>query len=219
MTDGLAGFIVDAQTNGVRLGEASTRVNTLESLANGMFDRMVSGGFSSDDQAFVDAATAGRDCVRQLVEDALARGALRIDDVFDTDYRPIPGSNSPRYDNRFNDFADRYIRPVLDRLVRDHDRVEGTVCSDMNGYLVTHQSSRSLGPRADDREWNDVHCRNRRILMDAATERATASDAPFMMSVYQIDRGTDPVLIKGVYVPLYFQGRRWGNFEIGYYGA
>ena len=219
MTDGLAGFIADAQTNGDRLGEAATRVNTLEALANGMFDRMVTGGFSTDDQFFVETATQARDAVRDLVDHALARGDLRADDVFDTAYRPIAGSNPPRFDNRFNDFADRHIRPILDRLVADHDRIEGTVCSDMNGYLVTHQSSRSQVPRSDDREWNDVHCRHRRILMDASTARATQSEAPFMMSVYQIDRGTDPVLIKSVYVPLYFAGRRWGNFEIGYYGA
>ena len=219
MTDGLAGFIADAKTNGVRLGEAATRVNTLEALANGMFDRMVVGGFSTDDQFFVEAATRARDEVRAVVERALARGELRSQDVFDTAYRPVEGSNPPRFDNRFNDFADRHIRPILDKLIHVHDRVEGTVCSDMNGYLVTHQSSRSLSPRPNDREWNDVHCRNRRILMDAATARATGSDAPFMMSVYQIDRGTDPVLIKSVYVPLYFDGRRWGNFEIGYYGA
>ena len=219
MTDGLAGFITDAQTNGVRLGEAATRVDAVEALANGMFDRMVAGGFSTDDQAFVAAAIAGRDDVRDQVEAALRRHDLRIDDVFDTDYRPIPGSSPPRYDNRFNAFADAHIRPVLDRLVHEHDRIEGTVCSDVNGYLVTHQSSRSLAPRPDDREWNDVHCRNRRILMDAATARAIDSEAPFMMSVYQIDRGTDPVLVKSVSVPLYFGGRRWGNFEIGYSGT
>ncbi|WP_174287163.1 PAS domain-containing protein [Sphingomonas bacterium] len=219
MTDGLAGFIADAKTNGVRLGEAATRVNTLEALANGMFDRMVTGGFSADDQSFVDVAIRGRDAVRRVVEAALGRGELRAEDVFDTAYRPIEGSSPPRFDNRFNAFADVHIRPILDQLGRDHDRVEGTVCSDMNGYLVTHQSSRSLTPRAGDHEWNDLHCRNRRILMDAATARATASDAPFMMSVYQIDRGTDPVLIKSVYVPLYFNGRRWGNFEVAYNGA
>lgn len=219
MATGLAGFIADAQTNGTRLGDAATRVNTLEALANGMFDRMVTGGFSTDDQYFVEAAIRGRDDVRKLVDAALAAGDLRIDDVFDTAYRPIAGSSPPRFDNRFNAFADAHIRPVLDRLIRDHDRVEGTVCSDVNGYLVTHQSSRSMPPRADDHEWNDVNCRNRRILMDAATARAVESDAPFMMSVYQIDRGINPVLIKSVYVPLCFDGRRWGNFEVAYYTA
>lgn len=216
MTDGLAGFIADAETNSGRLGDAAAKVDALEALANGMFDRMVAGGFSTDDQVFVQAATAARDEVRTLVEAALATGAIAVRDVFDTDYRPIAGSMPPRFDNGFNAFADLHIRPILDRLVADHRRIEGSVCSDVNGYLVTHQSNRSLPPRADDPAWNDVHCRNRRILMDAATARAIDSDAPFMMSVYQLDRGTDPVLIKSVYVPLHFQGRRWGNFEIAY---
>ncbi len=52
--------------------------------------------------------------------------------------------------------------------------------------------------------------------MDSATARAVASDAPFTVSTYQVDRGSDRLIIKSVYVPLTFCGQRWGNFEVGY---
>ena len=94
--------------------------------------------------------------------------------------------------------------------------IEGSICSDMNGYLPTHQSARSKPPRPDDPEWNDRNCRNRRIVMDDQTQRALKSDAPFMMAVYHLSRGGEEMMVKNVYVPLRINGRRWGNFEVAY---
>ncbi len=217
--DGLDGFVEDARHNGAQLGEAERNVTDLEILSNRMFDQLVQGGFARDDQRFVEIAIAGRDAVRDLVEGALARGEVEERAVFDTDYRPIPGSAPVRYDNGFADFADAHLRPIIDQVAASDPRVEGSVCSDVNGYLPTHTSKRSLEPRDGDFDWNDLHCRNRRILWDPATERAVKSSAPFTMSVYQIDRRSQRVLVKSVYVPLFINGRRWGNFEIAYHDA
>jgi methyl-accepting chemotaxis protein len=52
--------------------------------------------------------------------------------------------------------------------------------------------------------------------LDDVTERAVKSDAPFMMAVYRLTRGSEAQLVKNVFVPLWIDGRRWGNFEIAY---
>ena len=217
--EGLDGFVRDARANGEQLGEAERNVVELEVLSNRMFDRLVQGGFARDDQRFVEIAIAARDTVQEIVEAAIARGEITAAAVFDTDYRPIAGSQPPRYDTRFADFADAHLRAVIDQVVKSDARIEGSVCSDVNGYLPTHATDRSLPPRAGEEDWNDLHCRNRRILMDTATARAVKSTAPFTMSVYQIDRRAQSVMVKSVYVPLSFEGRRWGNFEIAYRDA
>jgi methyl-accepting chemotaxis protein len=217
--DGFAGFMKDAASNSAHLDAAQATVASLEVEANHMFDLLVANGFAPDDSAFVDLAIASRDTVEQLVDDAIKRGTIAMADVFDTDYRQIPGSTPPRFDTRFNAFADAHIRPILDAVTARSDRIEGTVCSDVNGYLVTHLSARSLTPRAGDTQWNDLYCRNRRILLDSATARAVKSTAPFTVSTYQVDRKSERLIIKSVYVPLSFAGRRWGNFEIGYHAA
>jgi methyl-accepting chemotaxis protein len=214
--EGLDGFVRDARANDEQLGEAERNVTELEVLSNRMFDRLVQGGFARDDQRFVEIAIAGRDAVQEIVGAALQSGEITEAAVFDTDYREIAGSSPPRYDTRFADFADAQIRAVIDQIAKSDARVEGSVCSDVNGYLPTHVSERSLPPRPGETDWNDLHCRNRRILWDAATARAVTSTAPFTMSVYQIDRRSQPVMVKSVYVPLIFNGRRWGNFEIAY---
>lgn len=213
---GLDGFVRDARANGEQLGEAERNVTELEVLSNRMFDRLVTGGFARDDQRFVEIAIAARDEVQVLVEAAIARGEISRAAVFDTAYREIAGSAPPRYDNGFADWADRNLRALIDQVAASDPRVEGSVCSDVNGYLPTHESKRSLPPRHGEEEWNDLHCRNRRILMDAATERAVQSTAPFTMSVYDLDRRSQRAIVKSVYVPLFFVGRRWGNFEIAY---
>jgi methyl-accepting chemotaxis protein len=216
---GLDGFVRDARANCEQLSEAERNVTELEVLSNRMFDRLVTGGFARDDQRFVEIAIAGRDTVQEIVEAALTRGEITSAAVFDTAYREISGSQPPRYDNGFADFADAHLRAVIDQVAQSDIRIEGSVCSDVNGYLPTHVTERSLSPRAGEVDWNDLHCRNRRIFMDAATARAVKSDAPFTMSVYQIDRRSQPVMVKSVYVPLFFRGRRWGNFEIAYRDA
>lgn len=216
---GLDGFVADARANGQQLGEAERNIEQLELLANGMFDRLVTGGFAVGDQAFVEQAVTARDRVRALVEQAIANGAIGEAAVFDTHYRPIAGTAPPQFTTRFNDFADRHIRPMIDVMKAADPRIEGTVCSDLNGYLPTHLTERSLTPRPGEYDWNDAHCRNRRTFLDAATTRAIHSTAPFMMSVYQIQRRGQEVTVKSVYVPLFFNGRRWGNFELAYRDA
>ena len=217
--DGLDGFVRDARANGEQLGEAERNVVELEVLSNRMFDRLVQGGFARDDQRFVEIAIAGRDAVQEIVEAGIARGEIGTGAVFDHDYRLIPGSAPERYDTRFADFADVHVRAVIDQVAKSDARIEGSVISDVNGYLPTHVSERSLPPRADDEAWNDVHCRNRRIFMDPATQRAVESTTPFTMSVYQLDRSSQRLMVKSVYVPLFIGGRRWGNFEIAYRDA
>ncbi|PZO90804.1 MAG: chemotaxis protein [Sphingomonas sanxanigenens] len=214
--DELSGFAREARSSERQLVDARDKMMELELLSNTMFDQIVHSGFASADRVFVDMAVDAARRVQAIVERGIAQGEVKMSDVFDTDYQLIPGSDPERFNNRFNDFADRYLRPVIDEVTAAHADVEGSVCSDINGYLPTHQTSRSQEPRAGDVEWNNARCRNRRILLDDATARAIKSDAPYLMAVYRYERGDEFSLLKNVFVPLYFNGRRWGNFEIAY---
>jgi methyl-accepting chemotaxis protein len=214
--DELAGFAREARANANQLVDAQQKMTEMELLSNRMFDQLVHSGFAHDDQRYVELAIGARDEIQTLIETAVSRGEIGMADVFDTDYRLIPGSDPERFDNRFADFADKYLQPIIDRVTDSQSAIEGSVCSDVNGYLPTHQSQRSKPPKPGDREWNDRNCRNRRILADETTMRAVKSDAPFMMAVYRLDRGNEALMVKNVFVPLWINGRRWGNFEIAY---
>jgi methyl-accepting chemotaxis protein len=85
----------------------------------------------------------------------------------------------------------------------------------MNGYLPTHLSERSH-PQGPDPVWNDEHCRNKRIMIDDQTRMALASDRPATLATYRMELGDKWIPVKNIYVPLWFKGRRWGNFELAY---
>lgn len=215
----LATFADEAHAADDLLDEARTKVEDIELVANGMFDRIVHSGQAVDDQRFVDMALAGAAEASDLIERALAQRELTVEAAFDAQYHPIAGSDPVRYDTRFSEFADRALRPLLDRITAQQPRIVSVVCSDVNGYLPTHISRFSQPPRSHDPDWNHANCRNRLIILDGPTARAIASEAPFMMGVYRFTRGTTATVLRNVWVPIRVNGRRWGNFEIAYRDA
>jgi methyl-accepting chemotaxis protein len=99
----------------------------------------------------------------------------------------------------------------------EEPRLIATAITDVNGYLPTHISARSLPQRPNDPEWNAEHCRNRRNFIDDVTRRAIASDKEAMLATYGMEMGGGRYLpVKNVFVPLFVNGRRWGNFELAY---
>lgn len=215
--DELGGFSNDAQANESLLNAAHSRMNDLEIRANEMLDLIVHSGFALDDRRFVDLALDSGAEVRRSIEAALANHEILSTDLFDTNYRPIAGSNPQQYENRFNEAADRLIQPMLDRISQVDPRIIGAAVTDINGYLPTHLSSKSHKQRPDDPAWNALNSRNKCNFMDDATARAIASTADFMLTTYRQDLGVNGYRpVKNCFVPLVINGRRWGNFEIAY---
>ena len=218
MDEGLKLFAADARKNGQELGGVHERLGTLENLANSMFDQLNHTSVRTEDSPYYEIAVRGRDEVQALVNTAIEKGELDQADVFDTDYKYREGTDPKQYDSGFNGFADRYIRPVLDATVALDERLVASSIADMNGYLPTHTTASSQTPRGDP-VWDGKHCRNRRIFMDPATERALKrADDDFMIAAYRLDDGKGGTrrTVSSLYIPLVFAGRRWGNFEVAY---
>ncbi|KQN20577.1 hypothetical protein ASE86_15060 [Sphingomonas sp. Leaf33] len=211
-------FGAQARESGQTLTSAHERMEKLELLSNTMLDQLAHSGIAIDDTRFIDAMLRDVTVVQRMIEDGIARGEVSRDAVFDVAYQPIPGTDPVQHSTRFNDFADRHIRPLLDRL-RDMDsqRVIGAAIVDRNGYLPTHLSAKSLPQRAGDPAWNAVNCRNRRNFMDDITARALAFEGDYLLAAYRQDLGQGRYrTVKSIFVPLWITGRRWGNFELGY---
>jgi len=212
---GLSAFAGDARDNGGALIKAQKRLSHLEMLSNTMLDTLANSGAEIDDTPFIlKAQEAGRQ-IMAAVERAIDEGEIAVEDVFDRDYKLVEGSNPVQYDVRFNAAADKHVQPILDRTKGSDARIIGSAIGDMNGYLPTHLSERSL-PQGTDPVWNDEHCRNKRILIDDTTRNALASDSPATLATYRMELGDKFIPVKNVFVPLYFKGRRWGNFELAY---
>ena len=212
---GLTDVAADARENGQELLTAEKRLAHLEMLSNTMLDTLANSGAEIDDTPFILKAQETCRQIQAAVEKAIEDGELTADDVFDRDYKVVEGTNPVQYDVRFNDAADRLVRPILDRSESSDSRVIGCAIGDMNGYLPTHLSKRSH-PQGPDPIWNDEHCRNKRILIDDTTRMALASERPATLATYRMELGDKYIPVKNVFVPLWIKGRRWGNFELAY---
>ena len=212
---GLTDFAADARDNGKELLTAEKRLAHLEMLSNTMLDTLANSGAEIDDTPFILKAQETCRRIQAAIEHALDAGELTVEDVFDTDYKIVEGTNPVQYDVRFNDAADRLVQPILDQNKAGDNRIIGSAIGDLNGYLPTHLSERSH-PQGPDPVWNDEHCRNKRILIDDTTRMALASDRPATLATYRMELGDKFIPVKNVFVPLWIRGRRWGNFELAY---
>lgn len=211
----LTDFAEDARENGGALVEAQQRLRHLEMLSATMLDTLANSGAEIDDTPMIILAQDAMRAIAEVVERGITRGEIGMDDVFDRTYTPIPGRNPVQYDNRFCDFADEHVRPILDRFKVRDPRIIGSAITNVDGFLPTHLSERCQVPGPDP-VWNDAHCRNRRIFMDEQTRAAIESDKPAMLMTYRMELGDKTYPVKNVFVPLFMNGRRWGNFELAY---
>lgn len=217
LAEGLADFSTLARTSAAQADEARQRLDALESRANDMLNRVAHGEVETRNSAFVALALAGAEEARSLIERALDDDSLSIAALFDTDYQIIPGTSPSQHINGFVPFADRHLRPLLDRRTADDPAIVGCCLVDTNGYLPTHITPRSQPQRPGEADWNLENSRNRLIFMDGQTRRALDGSDEFYLYTYRQDFGEGRFrALRSVLVPIAFRGRRWGIYELGY---
>lgn len=217
LRQGLDLFSRSATESAARVETARGHLEGLEGMANAMLNRAAHGGHVTRNSCYIALAEEGAAEIQMLVERALSSQQIGMEQLFDTVYRPIGGSDPPQYENGFTDFADRTMRPLLDRRTAQDAAIVGCCLIDMNGYLPTHISARSQPQRPGQPRWNMEHARNRRIFMDSQTRHALDGDGDFFLFTYRQDLGEGRYrALRSVFVPLMFGGRRWGLYEVGY---
>jgi methyl-accepting chemotaxis protein len=212
----LTSFDGAARSNEDKLHGAHRKMEELELTASDMFDRIVKAGLSPQDSIMVERTIAQARRMEQVAQEALARGELTTEQLFDQDYRPVEGTNPQLYRTGLSDWADRNWRPIFDALVAGEPSARMCSASDTKGFLPTHLSERSRKPTGEVAH-DTQYCRNGRILLEGVDLVAKASSAPYTMAVYrQEGDGNAYVVVRNVYVPLVIAGKRWGDFELAY---
>ncbi|MCA0908835.1 methyl-accepting chemotaxis protein [Qipengyuania gaetbuli] len=205
-----------ASENEQRLATAHDRIEELELTASDMFDKLVKAGLSPEDSAMVERAQEHAKKIVARAEEAIANGELTAEQLFDQNYRPQPGTNPQLYRTSLSDWADANWRPINDAVVGEGGHVIMCSQADMNGFLPTHvteHSRKPIGELAHDTKY----CRNGRIILEGVDLVAKSTKDPYTMAVYrQEGDGRNYVVVRNVYVPVYINGRRWGDFELAY---
>lgn len=211
------GRIVSSVThNGEILDQTRASILAMEDLSSDTLGSVVAAGGSLRDSAIIALAAKYRDELAALAEAAMERGELDAAQVFDQDYRLVPGSNPERFRTRFSDWADANWRPVLDRIKSSDAAIVVCAASDTRGFMPTHLTAHSRAPTGD-LAHDTKYCRNGRFVFDERIAKAKASDAPFHLSVYrQENDGHSYHVVRNSSTPLYIAGRRWGDLGVAY---
>jgi methyl-accepting chemotaxis protein len=167
-------------------------------------------------EAVTRAMEAGAALTR-IFESAVASGAISIDDMFDTDYVEIPGSNPVQHRTRILDWADRALPPFQEAFLTKDPRMAFCVMIDRNGYLPVHNKIYSHPQRPGDVAWNTANSRNRRIFNDAAGLAAGRNLRAYLIQSYARDMGNGKtVMMREIDVPIRVNGLHWGGFRTAY---
>lgn len=156
-----------------------------------------------------------RDAIERDLEDAVARGAIGLDDLFDTTLQPIVGTNPSQYRSKSLDVMERILPTHLASALSIGSDVVFCVAADRNGYLPCHNAKYAM-PQGPDPVWNAANCRNRRLFDDRTGLSAARSTRPVLSQTYLRDLGGgQTVLMMDVSMPIRINGRHWGGLRLG----
>jgi methyl-accepting chemotaxis protein len=150
-------------------------------------------------------------------EEGINRGQISINDLFDTNYKPIPNSDPEQYMTRYIRFTDQVLPEFQEPMLSFSSKIVFCAAVDTNGFLPTHNRKFSQPQMAGMSEWNAANCRNRRIFNDRVGLSAGKSTRPFLLQAYRRDMGNGNfVLMKDISAPIMVRGRHWGGIRLAY---
>ena len=198
-----------------KAGARAQFVSPNADLSEKIEDRLWS--IHEENTEFVTRAMEAGTALTRIFEQAVARGEVRIDDLFDTDYAEIAGTNPQQYRTKYLDWADRALPPFQEAFLAKEPRMAFCAMVDRNGFLPVHNKIYSHPQRPGDVAWNTANSRNRRIFNDPAGLAAARNLRSYLVQSYARDMGNgNTVMMREIDVPIRVQGRHWGGFRTAY---
>ena len=199
------------------LDAALVRSEAFLKVSEQLIELVANCGVETEDTPYIAAAkeTAGQ--VGKLLEDALRTGTISAVDLFDENYRPIPGTDPAQVTTRFCELTDRLLPQVQERVLGLSGRVVFCIAVDRNGYVPTHNRRYCQPQRPGEQAWNTANSRYRRIFNDRTGLASARNRRPFLLQTYRRDMGNGQfVLMKEVAAPISVDGRHWGGLRLAF---
>ena len=211
--DSMADKVEDAFEH---LADASSRVDRLVSTSESLIEMVADCGVETDDTPLIKLVCETADAMSHLFEEAIQRGKISLDALFDEDYVPIEGTNPQQFMTRFVRLTDWFFPRFQEPVLTADPRIVFCVALDRNGFLPTHNAIYSH-PQGPDPVWNTANCRNRRMFNDRTGLAAGRNTKRFLLQTYRRDMGGGQfALMKDLSAPITVHGRHWGGLRIGF---
>ncbi|MFZ0844561.1 MAG: methyl-accepting chemotaxis protein [Pseudolabrys sp.] len=170
-----------------------------------------------ENKIFIDRAMDAAQRIAQALEQAVSRGRISREALFDNNYVPIEGSNPPQFRTQFLEILEEILPPIQEPLLASDPRLIFCVAIDRNGYLGVHNKVYSYPQRPGEVDWNTANCRNRRIFDDRAGLSCARNVRPYLIQNYPRDMGNGVIVLTlEIAVPIRVFGKHWGGFRTAY---
>jgi methyl-accepting chemotaxis protein len=150
--------------------------------------------------------------IGQLFDKAIDSGRIKLEDLFDESYQPIPNTRPQKFKTRFDDFTDQSVPSTQEQLLEQNGWIVYAICTDRKGYVPTHNRRFSQALTGNEKV-DFVNNRTKRVFDDPVGKRCGAHEQPFLLQTYRRDTGE---IMHDISAPVYVKGRHWGGFRIGY---
>jgi methyl-accepting chemotaxis protein len=169
---------------------------------------------TAHDEIRAAAQTAAKE-VGKLFEAAIASGKITHAALFDRQYTPIPNTDPPKHNTKFDAFTDRALPDLQESLLARMPHLAYAGAVDNNGYFPTHNKKFSQ-PLTGHYDVDIVNNRTKRIFSDRTGKRCGSNTKPFLLQTYKRDTGE---VMHDLSAPIFVNGQHWGGFRIGYRSA
>ncbi len=214
--DGLVQTSKDSNEFASTLDKVSGSLQKLKSFSEDLVRTTAVDGVETIDTKYINLAKNTAKQFSTVFKTAINQGKLTENQVFDYHYKPIPNTNPQQLSTENVDALGPIFTPTLDKLVDDHELVVAASATDKNGYITAHLSGCSQA-QGNDPEWNNAHCRNKRIFDDEVSKAASSNTQDYLVQTYRRDLGKgNAVIVKDISVPIYINGKHWGAVRLNY---
>ena len=156
-------------------------------------------------------AVLGAKVTSRILEEAIDNGVLSLKDVFDTEYKEIPGFDPPKYHTKYDVYLDKALLEIEDEFLVD-ESVTAAVAVDINGYLPTHNTHYQK-PITWDIETDRLGNHTKRVFNDPIGLKAARNTEVGLLQFYKKGDGE---ITWDISSPIYVKAKHWGNFRIGF---
>lgn len=150
--------------------------------------------------------------VARVLEEAIDRGQIKLDDLFDQNYVPLPNTKPQKFHTKFDDLCDRILPPIQEPVLATGNEIAYAIACDRRGYVPTH-NNRFCQPLTGNEAKDVLGNRTKRIFGDPVGKRCGDHVLPFLLQTYRRDTGE---IMHDISAPVYIKGRHWGGVRIGY---
>ncbi|MDY0029228.1 MAG: methyl-accepting chemotaxis protein [Pseudobdellovibrionaceae bacterium] len=196
--------------------ESKQRIDRLIGNCESLVMVSVEQGLDTDDTKYMKSLKSIRNQMEDILEKAISKGEITLEELFDETYAEIMGSNPTQYLTKYVAITDKYFPQIQEKALEISDKITFCAAVDRNGFLPTHNLKFSK-PQSTDPVWNMANCRNRRIFNDRVGLRAGQNREVFLIQLYRRDMGGGQfVLMKDMSMPITVGGRHWGGVRLAY---